>query len=171
MLKRFIVLIASTLVATSLLTGVAGYTPTAFAVGCTGSGCTGRDPNIQGCGNDARTVDSFMGNYGSNLGESYIELRYSPACRSRWLRVTPKALDFGCGGGPSLQVRLRDISGSGGVFHERLRTYGACDAQFWTLMVGRDSISARTQFCFREGTTRAWGSDSYYAPCKSPAWP
>lgn len=145
--------------------------PAAFAVGCTGGACTGLDPEVQGCGADATTVDSFLGHYQNNIGRHvYVELRHSSACRARWLRITPEPSDWGCGGGSPLEARLRNISTTGAVIAERTPRFSACDSRFWTRMVGRTSNSARTQFCFRE-THAQFGADSYYFPCKSLAWP
>lgn len=54
----------------------------ALAVGCTRAGCTGLDPNNQGCSPDARTIDEFT------YSGARFELRYSPACYAAWTRVT-----------------------------------------------------------------------------------
>jgi hypothetical protein len=53
----------------------------ALAVGCTWNGCNGKDPSVQGCGNDAVTLDEFT--YGARF-----EMRYSAACHAVWTRVT-----------------------------------------------------------------------------------
>jgi len=56
--------------------------PAMAAAACNGSGCTGRDPQAQGCSPDSRTIDEF-----TYLGARF-ELRYSPACFAAWTRVT-----------------------------------------------------------------------------------
>ncbi|MER5639754.1 DUF2690 domain-containing protein [Kitasatospora sp. NPDC002227] len=49
---------------------------------CTGSGCTGKDPQTVGCGGDALTTASFSG------AAVRVELRHSPACQASWARAS-----------------------------------------------------------------------------------
>lgn len=77
--RRLLTLIAGLLITVGVL--VIPASP-AMAASCSGSGCTGKDPNAQGCSPDARTIDEF-----TYLGARF-ELRYSPACFAAWTRVT-----------------------------------------------------------------------------------
>jgi hypothetical protein len=54
----------------------------ALAAGCYASGCTGKDPNVQGCSPDAFTIDEF-----TDFGIRF-ELRVSYGCWAAWTRVT-----------------------------------------------------------------------------------
>ena len=70
------------LVMATVLGSLTFTTGQANAVSCYGWTCDGRDP--QGlCGGDARTVLSTT----TPLGVR-VELRYSPTCRTAWVRVT-----------------------------------------------------------------------------------
>ncbi|MEV0782916.1 XRE family transcriptional regulator [Streptomyces sp. NPDC050423] len=67
-------------------------TPTASApelpagVGCSGSDCTGQDPEDMGCGGEyVRTVSS------ATVGGSVVEVRYSKTCGAAWARITKAA--------------------------------------------------------------------------------
>ncbi|MET9857848.1 DUF2690 domain-containing protein [Streptomyces smyrnaeus] len=50
-------------------------------VSCHGDSCNGKDPVDKGCGGDAWTSAS------ERVGKSYVELRYSSACRAAWARI------------------------------------------------------------------------------------
>lgn len=58
---------------------------------CSGDGCDGLNPATEGCGADAYTVQTAV------FSNSYVELRYSPACGTNWGRVFSKV-------GPTLLV-------------------------------------------------------------------
>ncbi|MGW3745256.1 DUF2690 domain-containing protein [Streptomyces sp. NPDC005146] len=52
-------------------------------VGCSGAGCTGKDPEDMGCGGRfARTASSVT------VGGSLVEVRYSETCAAAWARIT-----------------------------------------------------------------------------------
>lgn len=54
-----------------------------------GSGiCNGQDPQSTGCSNDGTTIAAqyVKNNYGQN--EAYVELRWSNACGTNWVRIT-----------------------------------------------------------------------------------
>ncbi len=53
------------------------------ATGCAGKACEGRDPKKMNCGADAVTVRT-----GSIPEDLVIELRYSPACKAAWGRIS-----------------------------------------------------------------------------------
>jgi hypothetical protein len=52
------------------------------------SNCDGKDPQVEGCGNNAYTIvkRNIVNDKGSILG--FVELRYSPSCQSNWSKVT-----------------------------------------------------------------------------------
>jgi hypothetical protein len=54
----------------------------ALAASCNASGCTGKDPQAQGCSPSATTIDEF-----SSFGIRF-ELRVSYTCWAAWTRVT-----------------------------------------------------------------------------------
>ncbi len=56
---------------------------TTQAVGCYGASCRGKDPEVMGCGADARTLASV-----SAPGLYRVDLRYSTRCNARWSRTT-----------------------------------------------------------------------------------
>jgi hypothetical protein len=102
------------LVVLSTLAVVAPATP-ASAAGCNANGCTGKNPQVQGCSPSARTIDEF-----SYTGIRF-ELRYSSVCFAAWTRVT------------SLQHHntiFGQIRGGGHVFGVQ-----AVDGQVWTKMI------------------------------------
>ncbi|WP_433077793.1 DUF2690 domain-containing protein [Dactylosporangium sp. CA-052675] len=65
------------------MTGVVAVQTPALAVTCWGDWCSGQDPDGSGCSADAYTVASarIPGTY------TYIELRWSPTCKTNWARV------------------------------------------------------------------------------------
>ncbi|MET8280579.1 DUF2690 domain-containing protein [Micromonospora sp. NPDC005174] len=78
--SRFISLLGA--VALGLSGTIAVGSP-ALAVSCYGDYCSGQDPEASGCSADATTTASarIWGTY------SYIELRWSPTCKTNWARV------------------------------------------------------------------------------------
>lgn len=50
-------------------------------VTCSGNGCNNKDPIQTGCVNGAYTVQTGV------LASAFIELRYSPTCKTNWARV------------------------------------------------------------------------------------
>lgn len=175
-MKKTVHVFASLLAVLCLTAGIQLVTQgAAVAASCINNGCTGQDPTATGCSNDGRTVDSFLGHFNSNIGKDvYVELRSSPACNARWLRVTPTRSNLGCGGGAPTHVRLRNLASNGTILAERLKTFDSCGGQFVTAMVGHTNASARTQFCFTETPNRdaenQWNTDQYYHPCKTLPW-
>ncbi|MFB9927974.1 DUF2690 domain-containing protein [Amycolatopsis halotolerans] len=49
---------------------------------CHGSGCTGKDPEAQGCAADARTDQTIQLD-----AQLYAYLRFSPACDAAWVKT------------------------------------------------------------------------------------
>ncbi|MGC9380445.1 DUF2690 domain-containing protein [Streptomyces sp. MH13] len=52
-------------------------------VKCSGDACTGKDPEIMGCGGDLVTTAAT-----ATVGTSAVEVRYSKTCGAAWARVT-----------------------------------------------------------------------------------
>lgn len=81
MRKMLSLLIAAMSLAAFALVGA----PTAAqAATCYGDYCSGRDPESTGCSADAYTtaLARIAGTY------SYVELRWSPSCKTNWARVS-----------------------------------------------------------------------------------
>lgn len=73
--------------------------PNHAQVACSGEGCDGLDPAVTGCAADAYTVQTAV------FSNSYVELRYSPTCKTNWGRVTSKV-------GPTfLEIRIQRVDG------------------------------------------------------------
>lgn len=52
-------------------------------VKCVGKGCTGKDPELMGCGGEfAKTTTSVV------VGTATVEVRYSKTCGAAWARIT-----------------------------------------------------------------------------------
>jgi len=49
---------------------------------CSGASCDGRDPVVEGCDDDAVTVETEYISYGAS-----VKLLYSPSCQTNWARV------------------------------------------------------------------------------------
>lgn len=96
-------------------------TPAAAAVGCTGTGCTGKNPATMGCATDARTVASVN----APGGGGFAELRFSPACNAAWARQ-PADSD------PGWRVRIQGSSANDGTTD---LTYVDGSNAYYTLMV------------------------------------
>lgn len=170
MLNRIKAITGSLLLMATLLAGLVATAPSASAASCYGSSCTGKDPQAQGCASGAVTKSSFVGHWRNNIGKDpYVELRHSGACNARWVRVTAGESDFGCGGGATPQIRIRNYTSGGTLLSEQIRSFSACTTGAWTYMVGRTSTSYKTHFCFRE-SSYSWGWDSFYHPCKTVLW-
>ncbi|WP_049716586.1 helix-turn-helix domain-containing protein [Streptomyces caatingaensis] len=73
-------------------------------VGCTGGGCTGKDPETMGCGGQHATTAGS-----ATVGEAYLEVRYSDTCKAAWARMTQGAP------GDSLRVSAARSSGAGRI--------------------------------------------------------
>jgi len=102
------------LVVLSTIAVVAPATP-ASAAGCNANGCTGKNPQVQGCSPTAYNLDEF-----SYAGIRF-ELRYSPACGAAWTRVTSLTHH---------NTVFGQIRGGGYVFGVQ-----AVEGQVWTKMI------------------------------------
>ena|SRR5947209_626897 len=68
-------------------------------VSCSGDGCDGLNPVSTGCATGAYTVQTAV------FSNSYVELRYSPTCKTNWGRVTSKV------GLAFLEIRVQRVDG------------------------------------------------------------
>jgi hypothetical protein len=60
-----------------------------FRASCSGNGCNGIDPSTTACPNDAFTAQTrsiYRNTDNKYIG--YVELRWSPTCKTNWARVT-----------------------------------------------------------------------------------
>lgn len=75
--------LAAALAAGVLVPAATGSVSPASAVTCWGDYCSGKDPEASGCSADAYTVVSarIPSTY------AYVELRWSPTCKTNWARV------------------------------------------------------------------------------------
>lgn len=61
----------------------------AAAVGCSGTGCNGQDPEVMGCAADAFTMASApIHDAYNNTNVGTVDIRYSPTCKTNWGRAT-----------------------------------------------------------------------------------
>jgi uncharacterized protein DUF2690 len=116
----------------------------AFAVGCNSDGCTGKDPQAQGCSSGAHSMPKAY--YGDGYG---IELRLSPACDAMWTRLKVD-YQFDPTGYYTFRVERQRWNGqadewqSSGVYtHSKF--YGT--GTVWTKMVADYSSGDRTRAC------------------------
>ncbi|MFD8431584.1 DUF2690 domain-containing protein [Streptomyces coelicoflavus] len=96
-------------------------------VKCSGDACTGKDPEVMGCGGDLVTTGAT-----AVVGTASVEVRYSKVCGAAWARVTQAAQ------GDEVQVN------AGGANEQRatVGTPGATAA--YTAMVAVDSAADAT---------------------------
>jgi len=82
-MKRHTMAILGVLCLLTVGTGSVVASTAAHAASCYGDYCSGQDPQAAGCSSDAYTVVSarIPGTY------TYIELRWSPSCKTNWARV------------------------------------------------------------------------------------
>jgi hypothetical protein len=138
--------------------GVGVMPPTAaLAVGCTGDGCQGKDPNSNGCGSTASYV-SGTGHYlyGDDV---YVEMRKSSGCKARWARVT-----IDNGNHVTVKITIeRQVESPYGWFTDSDSTHTKSIAnmgvgQFWTSMAPDDSED-RFEVCVSDNSNNwcsAW---------------
>jgi len=106
-----------------VLVGVAAVTvpaSPAMAASCYASGCTGKDPQVQGCSPDASTWDEFT--YGARF-----ELRVSITCWAAWTRVTSP-------------VHYNTIFGQVRANNGKVFGVQATQGQHWTKMINFDNL-------------------------------
>jgi Protein of unknown function (DUF2690) len=126
----------------------------ALAAGCWSAGCTGLDPNSEGCGADATTVDSFVANVQD--ANAYVELRVSQNCWAAWARFTSGITDAEGMRHPWLVANAYRNSSDASAYHsEWAKITNDTDdipnagGQVWTNMV---SYSDWTQACLASYT-------------------
>jgi hypothetical protein len=93
-------------------------------VKCSGDACTGKDPEIMGCGGDLVTTAAT-----ATVGTAAVEVRYSKTCGAAWARVTQAAQ------GDEVQVS------AGGKNAQTGRVADAADTVAYTPMVAVKSAA------------------------------
>ncbi|AQS67951.1 XRE family transcriptional regulator [Streptomyces pactum] len=93
-------------------------------VKCSGDACTGKDPEIMGCGGDLVTTAAS-----ATVGTAAVEVRYSKTCGAAWARVTQAAQ------GDEVQVS------AGGKNQQTDTVTGAADTVAYTPMVAVESAA------------------------------
>ncbi|MFJ8143802.1 DUF2690 domain-containing protein [Streptomyces sp. NPDC096048] len=93
-------------------------------VKCSGDACTGKDPEIMGCGGDLVTTAAT-----ATVGTAAVEVRYSKICGAAWARVTQAAQ------GDEVQVS------AGGASPQTGSVAGAADTVAYTPMVAVKSAA------------------------------
>ncbi|CAM5421082.1 XRE family transcriptional regulator [Streptomyces violaceorubidus] len=96
-------------------------------VKCGGDACTGKDPEVMGCGGDLVTTGAS-----AVVGTAAVEVRYSKVCGAAWARVTQAAQ------GDEVQVS------AGGANEQRATVGNAGDTVAYTMMVAVDSATDAT---------------------------
>lgn len=90
-MKRWIRKFAATMSAIGLVFSMALISAAnASAATCYGDYCSNKDPQSTGCSSDARTV-SYTDVYHSRSYVGFLELRWSPSCKTNWARFTPQS--------------------------------------------------------------------------------
>jgi hypothetical protein len=131
--RSFRLVLAAVLVAPL---GVVALASPAFAAGCHGSGCNGRDPVTMGCAGDAVTVNHvvFQDNAsGGTFGRQVVQLRFSHRCNASWSRVIATAGGTAhvtsssayMGGFKSSTIRTRSTAGT---VYSKMRAGSAVNA-------------------------------------------
>jgi hypothetical protein len=93
-------------------------------VKCSGDACTGKDPEVMGCGGDLVTTAAT-----ATVGTAAVEVRYSKTCGAAWARVTQAAQ------GDEVQVS------AGGENQQTGTVAGAGDTVAYTPMVAVKSAA------------------------------
>ncbi|MFG2678509.1 DUF2690 domain-containing protein [Streptomyces sp. NPDC048392] len=110
-------------------------------VKCSGDACTGKDPEVMGCGGDLVTTAAT-----ATVGTAAVEVRYSKTCGAAWARVTQAAQ------GDEVQVR------AGGENRQTGTVSGAGDTSAYTPMVAvksaADARACVTPAAGAQGCTR-----------------
>ncbi len=96
-------------------------------VKCGGDACTGKDPEVMGCGGDLVTTGAT-----AVVGTASVEVRYSKVCGAAWARVTQAAQGD--------EVRVN----AGGANEQRATVGNAGDTVAYTAMVAVDSAADAT---------------------------
>ncbi len=110
-------------------------------VKCAGDACTGKDPEVMGCGGDLVTTGAT-----AVVGTAAVEVRYSKVCGSAWARVTQAAQ------GDEVQVS------AGGTSEQRATVGDAGDTVAYTMMVAvnapADATACATLASGQQGCTK-----------------
>ncbi|MBH5336504.1 DUF2690 domain-containing protein [Streptomyces pactum] len=109
-------------------------------VKCVGQGCTGKDPEDMGCGDDrAETTADAM------VGTVYIEVRYSEVCRAAWARIAQA--------GPGDAVRITRSGQDGPSGHGQTGRAGANGGGYTRMLAVQTSAEAKACATLVNGET------------------
>ncbi|MDR3083969.1 MAG: DUF2690 domain-containing protein [Streptomyces sp.] len=96
-------------------------------VKCSGAGCTGKDPEVMGCGGtQARTTTSVT------VGTTLVEVRYNKTCGAAWARITRAAQGdkvVVSAGAAARQTGSVDAAGSTDAYTPMVAVKGAAEAK------------------------------------------
>jgi hypothetical protein len=121
---------------------IAGLTRLAtVAARCKGRSCTGKNPQVMGCGRDARTIATRW----PAGGGPRVELRYSKRCRAAWARLSSKT--------PSWAFMLSVKS------HSNYTAYGSQFYRAYTKMAGRP---LRFRACVKQWASSSWSCTGWH---------
>ncbi|MFI6762831.1 DUF2690 domain-containing protein [Micromonospora sp. NPDC050417] len=140
-MKRFIQRSALALGLLFAVAGVDAVTNSAQAATCWGDYCSGQDPQAAGCGTDAYTVASarIPGTF-----SSYVELRWSPSCKTNWARVPASW-------GQSYPWQLRAYQCATG-YHQTGVSDSSSDYS-WTRMIYSPTLGVSARWTGQPGST------------------
>ncbi|OIJ91251.1 helix-turn-helix domain-containing protein [Streptomyces colonosanans] len=103
-------------------------------VKCSGAGCTGKDPEVMGCGGTlARTTTSVT------VRTTLVEVRYSKTCGAAWARITRAA-----------QGDTVEVSGGAARQTGSVGTDGATDA-YTPMVAAKSAAEAKACVTLRSG--------------------
>ncbi len=137
--------LAAMILATLLISGLGltGTATPAFAAGCTGSSCVGKDPQALGCSSGAVSLASVR----PPGGGPAVILRWSSSCRANWARF-----DDSGGDSPGYWTFWAETS-------DGHREYKMFNNAMWTFTVN-GNLAARA--CIKGVATQQYGCTAWY---------
>lgn len=126
---------------------------TASAAGCYRGTCNGKDPDAQGCTGSTMDSRNFLS------PEARVDLRYSSVCDANWARLVYSG-PFNCCVQFTLREEVQRWNGSAWVAYrhqDRVFTYGATQANVWTLMTPNET-NDRHRACVVGEVCTSWVS-------------
>ncbi|HWS38695.1 MAG TPA: DUF2690 domain-containing protein [Actinoplanes sp.] len=148
-----------------VLTTITGITfvasPAPALAACTTNGCTGLDPQVQGC-TGARTMPDPIWYTSGDLIYS-VQLRQSPVCQSMWARLV---VDYNADPLRTMYVRVqRQLYNNQQLEWQASGDYtapiGIRTGTTWTDMVADYASGDRARACIRFGTGGSWSCTSW----------
>ena len=105
-----------------------GSVNSAWAAGCYGDYCSGRDPVQMGCSSDAYTTVS------KDIPGAQLQIRWSPSCKTNWSRLVVYPTGLGCIGGGNLVAR-QDTGYTQSSWLGAYICYISSTTTYWTPMI------------------------------------